>query len=104
MPLREDIAGMPVVGLPCLLVILICLLAHRVLPFRFPGALFSVLLGLALYTISILAGKTFGISIVAEIKPFEFAGHFGFQIPWAFSIGDSQWWNTVFTRYWVECQ
>ena len=96
MPLREDIAGMPVVGLPCLLVILICLLAHRVLPFRFPGALFSVLLGLALYMISIFAGKIFGISIVAEIKPFEFMGHFGFQVPWAFSEGDSQWWNTVF--------
>jgi len=96
MPLREDIAGMPVVGLPCLLVILVCLLAHRVLPFRFPGALFSVLLGMALYMISIFAGKAFGISIVAEIKPFEFVGHFGFQIPWAFSSGDSEWWNTVF--------
>jgi len=96
MPLREDIAGMPVVGLPCLLVILVCLLAHRVLPFKFPGTLFSVLLGLFLYAVSIFAGRIFDVTIVDAIKPFEFVGHFGFQIPWAFSAGDGSWWETVF--------
>ncbi len=95
MPLREDIAGIPIVGLPCLLVILVSLLAHRLLPLRIPGALFSLGLGLILYAIFVVAGKGLGIPIVADIKGFEFVGHFGFQIPWAFSAGDSQWWNLI---------
>jgi AGZA family xanthine/uracil permease-like MFS transporter len=49
LPLLEGIAPLPVVGLLALVVILLTLVAHRRLPFNFPGALAAVLLGVAVY-------------------------------------------------------
>src|SRR5262245_9356809 len=47
--LLHGIGRVPIVGLVSLVLILITLVAHRELPFRFPGALGAVLIGVALY-------------------------------------------------------
>jgi adenine/guanine/hypoxanthine permease len=49
LPLLMDIGTVPVVGLLSLTVILVTLVAHRALPFKFPGALAAVLVGVGLY-------------------------------------------------------
>ncbi len=47
--LLDGIAGVPLVGMLSLAVILYTLVAHRELPWRFPGALGAVLLGVVVY-------------------------------------------------------
>jgi AGZA family xanthine/uracil permease-like MFS transporter len=47
--LLDGIAAMPPVGMLALLVVLCTLIAHRQLPWNFPGALAAVVLGVALY-------------------------------------------------------
>ncbi len=48
-PLWENIAAVPLVGMAVLIVILVTLVAHHPLPGRIPGALVAVLLGAVLY-------------------------------------------------------
>ncbi len=48
-PLWQNIAAVPLVGLATLIVILVTLVAHHPLPGRIPGALVAVLLGAVLY-------------------------------------------------------
>src|SRR5260370_1309077 len=47
--LLHGIATVPLVGLISLVVILLTLVAHRQLPFKFPGALAAVLIGVVIY-------------------------------------------------------
>jgi adenine/guanine/hypoxanthine permease len=63
-PLPYGIADMPVVGMLALAVILVTLVAHRDLPFRFPGALAAVLLGVLLYWAGRGLGELAGVPIV----------------------------------------
>ena len=48
-PLWQDIAAVPLVGIVALIVILVTLVADHPLPGRIPGALVAVLLGVAIY-------------------------------------------------------
>src|SRR5579885_2762454 len=48
MPLLSDIASVPLAGLAVLTVILFTLVAHRALPYKVPGALAAVVLGVVL--------------------------------------------------------
>ncbi len=48
-PLWQNIAAVPLVGMVTLIVILVTLVAHHPLPGRIPGALVAVLLGVVLY-------------------------------------------------------
>src|SRR5207302_2505214 len=47
--LLDGIAAVPLVGLAALLIILYTLVAHRELPFKLPGALVAVVLGVVIY-------------------------------------------------------
>jgi AGZA family xanthine/uracil permease-like MFS transporter len=47
--LLDGIAAVPLVGMTALLIILYTLVAHRELPFKLPGALVAVVLGVAIY-------------------------------------------------------
>src|SRR5262249_16013111 len=67
LPLLEDIANQPIVGMAALLIILLTLVAHRELPGRFPGALAAVLVGLALVLIGYELGKALGWPIVRPL-------------------------------------
>jgi AGZA family xanthine/uracil permease-like MFS transporter len=49
LPLVQDVAALPLVGMAALTVILWTLVAHRQLPGSFPGALAAVLLGAGIY-------------------------------------------------------
>jgi AGZA family xanthine/uracil permease-like MFS transporter len=49
LPMLNEIAAVPLVGMLSLTVILITLIAHRALPGHFPGALAAVLLGVGVY-------------------------------------------------------
>src|SRR5262249_21674085 len=69
MPLQQDIARMPVVGMLALVVILITLVAHRRLPGNFPGALAAVLVGVFVYLLSTQFGSSIGIPVPAPTVP-----------------------------------
>jgi AGZA family xanthine/uracil permease-like MFS transporter len=64
MPLLERIAPMPIVGLLALTVILVTLVAHRPLPWNFPGALAAVLVGVVAYEVCNLLGPLLGWNLV----------------------------------------
>jgi AGZA family xanthine/uracil permease-like MFS transporter len=73
MPLQQDIARMPVVGMVALTVILIALVAHRRLPGNFPGALAAVLVGVVIYFACSAVGDPLGIPVPAlNVAPVEF--------------------------------
>ena len=57
--LLNGIAEMPLVGLTALTVILVTLVAHRQLPFQFPGALAAVIVGVLVYQICHRLGAAF---------------------------------------------
>jgi AGZA family xanthine/uracil permease-like MFS transporter len=90
----DGIAGVPLVGLAALGIILWSLVARRGLPFRFPGALAAVLVGVLLYWASHLTGTWTGLPIV---PPPEAA------VPWTWEptalvsfYGNSPEWAEVF--------
>jgi AGZA family xanthine/uracil permease-like MFS transporter len=56
LPLLSEIAALPLVGMVALAIILLTLVAHRELPWKFPGALAAVLLGVAVYWLGLGAG------------------------------------------------
>jgi AGZA family xanthine/uracil permease-like MFS transporter len=56
LPLFQDIAALPLVGMAALAVILWTLVAHRPLPFKLPGALGAVLLGVVVYRVGLHFG------------------------------------------------
>ena len=60
MPLLSDIAPIPLVGMAVLTVILVTLVAHRALPYKVPGALAAVVLGVVLT----FGGRLFGTTLV----------------------------------------
>jgi AGZA family xanthine/uracil permease-like MFS transporter len=73
MPLQQDIARTPVVGMLALVVILITLVAHRRLPWNFPGALAAVLVGVLIYFACLASGEAFGIPVPPlNVAPVEF--------------------------------
>ncbi len=60
LPLVNDIAAVPLVGLVALTVILVTLLAHRALPGNIPGVLGALLIGLGVYYLCIPLETYFG--------------------------------------------
>jgi AGZA family xanthine/uracil permease-like MFS transporter len=89
--LLDGIAGVPLVGMVSLVLILITLVAHRELPYRFPGALGAVLVGVAIYWLGYL------VNVVPPPK--EMQGAAGWQ-PLAmvsFYQESAAWWGEVFT-------
>jgi len=74
MPLLDSIAPMPIVGLLSLAVILVTLVAHHSLPFKIPGALGAVLIGVVAYQGCKLLGAALHWPVVLEqagVMPFE---------------------------------
>ena len=73
MPLLNDIAPLPIVGLLALIVILVTLVAHHPLPGNIPGALGAVLIGVAAYQACRFLGPALGWNLVPEqagVTPF----------------------------------
>ncbi len=69
--LLNGIAEIPLVGLTALTVILVTLVAHRQLPFKFPGALAAVLVGVLVYQICHWLGATFHWPLVPPASASE---------------------------------
>jgi AGZA family xanthine/uracil permease-like MFS transporter len=92
--LLEGIAAVPLVGLLSLAVILLTLVAHRELPWRVPGALAAVLLGVGVYFLGELLRRWFGWPLVPEWRPGTYPP---WQPPglWPFATGDGAWWAEV---------
>ena len=94
--LLDGIAAVPLVGLASLLVILLTLIAHRQLPFKFPGALAAVLVGVVIYWGGFGVDHWFGTTLVPTPEgtfqmqawqPTAFLGFYG---------EDGHWWHDVF--------
>jgi AGZA family xanthine/uracil permease-like MFS transporter len=67
--LLEGIAAVPLVGMASLLVILYTLVARRELPFKLPGALVAVALGVVIYWGGYGAGTLFHVPLVPPPEP-----------------------------------
>ena len=93
MPMLIDgIAGAPLVGMLALLVILVTLVAHRDLPYKFPGALGAVLLGLGVFV--------FGWATHLPVAPPVEGGSFQLAFDPAamfsfYSVSTPGWWSGV---------
>ncbi|MFO0878478.1 MAG: hypothetical protein U0840_14155 [Gemmataceae bacterium] len=94
--LLDGIAGVPLVGMMSLLIILITLVAHRHLPWKFPGALAAVLLGVAIFGLGRLLEQSLGIPVSPPLKSSGSASWqpLGFL---AFTAQPEGWWSEVFT-------
>jgi AGZA family xanthine/uracil permease-like MFS transporter len=94
MPLQQDIARMPVVGMLATVVILIALVAHRRLPGNFPGALAAVLVGVLIYFACAAVGEPLRIPVPAlSSAPVEFGWP---QLPATpDGRGFGEWWSMV---------
>ncbi len=64
LPLWTHIAAVPVVGLVSLTLILVTLVGRRKLPFRIPGALAAVILGVLVWSAGGYLGGKLGIAVV----------------------------------------
>jgi AGZA family xanthine/uracil permease-like MFS transporter len=86
--LLDGIAGVPVVGMVALVLILITLVAHRDLPYRFPGALGAVLVGVAIYwlgwTVDVVPPPS--MKGTASWQPLAMLSFYG---------EDAKWWTEV---------
>ena len=93
--LLDGIAAVPLVGVLALGVILLTLVARRPLPWKIPGALAAVLLGVAVYQLLSRLGPILGIAFV---PPPEAAT----EAPWdptalvSFYGESAAWWGPVF--------
>jgi AGZA family xanthine/uracil permease-like MFS transporter len=95
MPLLLHIAPVPLAGLAVLSVILFTLVAHRALPYKVPGALAAVVLGVVLVFGGRLLGGALGTPV---IPPGEHAGQgtgLTLSLVSPFSISDWSWWADV---------
>jgi AGZA family xanthine/uracil permease-like MFS transporter len=68
LPLLNDIAAVPLVGLLSLTVILVTLVAHRALPGKVPGALAAVVVGVAAYFLLFGLGNALHLDLVPAHK------------------------------------
>src|SRR5262249_33100976 len=66
LPLLKEIAALPLVGLLSLTVILVSLVAHRSLPFKLPGALVAVILGVGVFQLCAALQTVFDVPLVRE--------------------------------------
>jgi AGZA family xanthine/uracil permease-like MFS transporter len=93
-PLLLDIASVPIAGLAVLTVILITLVAHRALPYKVPGALAAVILGVFL----VFGGRALGQLMGAPLVPGAGGGGEGaLSLPSLspFTTLEAGWWRDV---------
>lgn len=93
-PLWQHIAAVPIVGMASLTIILVTLVAHRRLPWKFPGALAAVLVGVALY---ILGDALTRADILPVVPVPEHAPDIAWRWPDFFPsfAQDAEWWEHV---------
>ena len=95
--LLDGIAAVPLVGMAALLIILYTLVAHRELPFKLPGALVAVVVGVAIYW----GGHGLGTWLDVPLVPKPAEGYWQMQL-WQpgklFELysRDGGWWTSVF--------
>lgn len=89
--LLDGIAGAPVVGMVALAIILITLVAHRDLPYKFPGALAAVLVGVVIY----FAGRAAGVPVGPDLDKSLGRPVFDPLAMFAFYFKPADWWWDV---------
>jgi adenine/guanine/hypoxanthine permease len=92
--LLDGIAAVPLVGMLSLSVILVTLVAHRELPFRFPGALAAVLVGVVMFWLCRGIELGIGIPLVPPIQT-EGGGSFRLFDFLAFYSASGEHWDVV---------
>ena len=96
-PLWMHIAVIPLVGMLSLTVILVALVAHRALPFKIPGALAAVLVGVFVYWVGNYLGKTLGIPLVPPTETHQSASWRAPMLFPGFAM-DFSWWEKVLVQ------
>ncbi len=93
LPLLTDIASVPLAGMAVLTVILVTLVAHRALPYKVPGALAAVVLGVILIFGGRLLGDALGTTLVPGAEPAGARASLPSLSPLTTLDGD--WWREV---------
>jgi AGZA family xanthine/uracil permease-like MFS transporter len=94
-PLWENIASLPLVGMVTLIFILVTLVAHRPLPGRVPGALAAVALGAVLYWSLVKLGPAVHMTLVPPPPDADGAAQ-GFPQFLPGFARNWHWWEKVF--------
>jgi AGZA family xanthine/uracil permease-like MFS transporter len=92
LPLLNDVAAVPLVGLLSLAVILIALVARRPLPGKLPGALAAVVLGVAAYLLLEALQRAWGLPLV---PPNEAVMTGGASVAMPATVWKWDWWEGV---------
>ena len=94
-PLWQNIASLPLVGMVTLVFILVTLVAHHPLPGRVPGALAAVALGAILYWSFVKLGATLHVTFVPAPPPRTAIGAWGLPQFLPGFAQNWQWWQRV---------
>jgi len=96
LPLALDgIAGIPLIGLAALVVILVALIAHRELPFKVPGALAAVLVGVVLYQAFFWLGRGLDVPFVKPMDDMKPLAVWDPSSLGSFYSATAGWWGVV---------
>ncbi|HZT79966.1 MAG TPA: hypothetical protein VFA26_07090 [Gemmataceae bacterium] len=95
MPLLSDIASVPLAGLAVLTVILFTLVAHRALPYKVPGALAAVVLGVVLVFGGRLLGSALGVPLIPAGEHSSAGAALSLPSASPFATTDWGWWRGV---------
>jgi len=95
LPMLEYIASVPLAGLAVLTVILVTLVAHRALPYKVPGALAAVVLGVVLIFGGRWLGSVFHTTLVPGPQSSAGTASLAFPSLSPFSTLDWVWWRDV---------
>jgi AGZA family xanthine/uracil permease-like MFS transporter len=95
-PLWQNIASLPLVGMVTLVFILVTLVAHHPLPGRAPGALVAVALGAILYWAFVKLGPALHVTLVSPPPPRDSIAGWGLPEFLPDFARNGQWWQRVF--------
>ncbi len=96
-PLWQNIASLPLVGMVTLVLVLVTLVAHHPLPGRLPGALAAVALGSILYWAFVKLGPALHVTLVSPPPPRTAIAAWGLPEFLPEFARNAQWWRQVFT-------
>jgi AGZA family xanthine/uracil permease-like MFS transporter len=94
LPLLNDIAAVPLVGMLSLTVILVTLVAHRALPGNVPGALAAVVVGMAAYFLFLGLGSVLPVELVPPRHASTWSGWSPPELLPALAVEEG-WWGKV---------
>src|SRR5262249_17758647 len=96
-PMWQQVAAVPVVGMVSLTVILVALVAHREMPAKIPGALVAVAIGAAVFHLGVFLKPQIGLDLVPQPASQQSVA---WKLPMLFPAfaQNLDWWRQIFVE------